>query len=675
MPDLRLETLTLPAASLGPPNPLPPLTSPTVKYTPINMHQNVPARVRKHIGYGCDVGVLPYRVQDQYNRERQPREFLTIVFENDHLHATFLPELGGRLYSLIHKSTSRNLLYSNPVFQPANLAVRNAWFSGGVEFNCSIPGHSPLTCSPVFFSRVRSDDGSPILRLYDFERIRQIVYQIDFHLPDTSPFLFARVRIINPHEIEIPMYWWTNIAVPETQDTRVIAPAEAAYSFGLTGVLQRVPVPRSPDHTDNTYPTNARSASDFFYDIPDNQRPFITALDKNGAGLVHTSTAAQRGRKMFAWGMSPGGRHWQEFLSIPGNAYLEIQAGVAPTQYESFPLAPRSSIAWLEAFGELSANPAAVHAQNWATARAETQAALDRALPSDKLESLFLATAASADRAPEEILHRGFGWGALENSRRQRTGEPLISPPALVFDDSSLTAYQAPWLSLLHNGYLLDQDPLRDPGSFMIQDHWRQLLMKSADTERGNHWFTHFHLGIMFYAIGHPDRARIHWQKSITLTPNPWSLRNLAVDALHHGDADSCADLLLRARQMVPASQAVAMETMRALLTAHRSADLLNLLDQLPSEIRFHGRTRLYEAQAAMDSGNLSRAHSILSQPLQVPDIREGEVQLSDLWYTLQERTYSEAHNAPLSPELKQQIRADTPPPPWLDFRMTDNPT
>src|SRR5437762_11929933 len=115
MPDLYLEPPPLPAADLGPPNPLPPLSSPTAKRDASNVHQHVPARAREHIGFGCDAGVLPYRIQDQYTRNRQPRDFVAITLENDHLRATFLPQLGGRLYSLIHKPTHRNLLYTNPV--------------------------------------------------------------------------------------------------------------------------------------------------------------------------------------------------------------------------------------------------------------------------------------------------------------------------------------------------------------------------------------------------------------------------------------------------------------------------------------------------------------------------------------------------------------------------------
>ena len=49
-----------------------------------------------------------------------------LVLENDKLIATFLPEQGGRLWSLKNKATGKEVLYKNPVFQPANLGIRNA---------------------------------------------------------------------------------------------------------------------------------------------------------------------------------------------------------------------------------------------------------------------------------------------------------------------------------------------------------------------------------------------------------------------------------------------------------------------------------------------------------------------------------------------------------------------
>ena len=122
-------------------------------------------------------------------------------------------------------------------------------------------------------------------------------------------------------------------------------------------MMKRVPIPRDAAGLDVTYSTHLPDATDYFYDIPANRRPWITALDADGKGLVHASTKELGSRKMFAWGMNPGGRHWQEFLSVPNQPYLEIQAGVARTQFECFPMAARSELTWTEAYGLLEIDP------------------------------------------------------------------------------------------------------------------------------------------------------------------------------------------------------------------------------------------------------------------------------------------------------------------------------
>ena len=175
-------------------------------------------------------------MQDGYTRLRQPREFQVAVLENEILRATFLIEYGGRLWSLLHKPSGRELLDRNPVFQPANLALRNAWFSGGVEWNIGTIGHTPIyVLTTIRSSSAHAQMAHLFLRMYEWERIRQVPYQIDAYLPDGSPVLFVRVRITNPNDDTVPMYWWSNIAVPETHQTRVIVPADAAYSFGYGG--------------------------------------------------------------------------------------------------------------------------------------------------------------------------------------------------------------------------------------------------------------------------------------------------------------------------------------------------------------------------------------------------------------------------------------------------------
>lgn len=83
--------------------------------------------------YGRRRNSYPYCQYTSYTRELREQEVKTAVLENDRLRAVFLPEYGGRLWELTDKVAGRNLLYTNDVIRFSNLAIRNAWFSGGVE--------------------------------------------------------------------------------------------------------------------------------------------------------------------------------------------------------------------------------------------------------------------------------------------------------------------------------------------------------------------------------------------------------------------------------------------------------------------------------------------------------------------------------------------------------------
>ena len=206
-----------------------------------------------------------------------------------------------------------------PAFQPANLALREAWFAGGVEWNIGIRGHTPLTCAPVFAARVDGPGGVPVLRMWEYERIREVIYQLDCWLPEGSPALVVAVRIVNPNDHAVPMYWWSNIAVPEADDVRVLAPGDAAWRFDETATVGGVELP-VVDGRDVTYPAAAPGAADYFVHLDEGHRPWVAAVDGSGFGLVQSSTPELRGRKLFVWGGSTGGRHWQEWLSPLGGA-------------------------------------------------------------------------------------------------------------------------------------------------------------------------------------------------------------------------------------------------------------------------------------------------------------------------------------------------------------------
>ncbi|WP_063766643.1 DUF5107 domain-containing protein [Allokutzneria albata] len=456
---------------LGEPNPLPPLGG--LLDAPYDMG----------FPYGQVRTMMPYLMQDGYGRSADMTAVDTVVLENSRLRATFLPGWGGRLWSLVDKETESELLHVPDVLQLANLALRNAWFAGGVEWNIGTRGHSPTTCSRMFAARVGEDR----LRMWEWERLRGVVFSVDAWLPEDSAALFVGVRIHNPSAQDTPMYWWSNAAVPETADLRVIAPAKRAYRTSYEGSLSEVDVTEAVQR-----PARSPDAADYFYLA---QEPWIAVVDASGRGLKQVSTPELKGRKQFCWGNSTGGKRWQQWLG--GGPYCEIQAGLACTQYEHVRLRAGDTIRWVEAYGPAGIEPDL------------DVAAFDAAL---ELE-------------PGELFSLGSGWGVLED------------PPTsgVSFPESALGVEQQPWLELLRSGTFPDGEP----NSYVHGAEWERRLAAAPQN-----WATHYHRGVIAHADGRTEQARRHYEQSLELRRTAWALRGLG---LLDGDAELLAEALAEA--------------------------------------------------------------------------------------------------------------------------------
>ena len=674
MSELRFEALQMSGAEVGPENPLPPLGRQSRRAPDREKYEGFSDGMLERMGYGHPANYLPYTLQDRYTRQRQLREWPVAVLENEILRAEFLLSLGGRLRSLVHKPSGRELLECNPVLQPANLAVRNAWFSGGTEWNIGMLGHHPLTCSPMFAARAEAPDGTPTcLRMWEWERLRQTPYQIDAWLPPGSPMLLVRIRITNPLDETVPMYWWSNTAVPESEDTRVIVSADEAYNFGYgDGGPARVKMP-IVQGVDVSYVTNAPRAADFFYHVPteSGQRPWVSSLDGSGRGLVQTSTDLLKGRKLFFWGMGAGGRRWQEWLSEPGHRYLEIQAGLARTQMEHLPMPPQTDWTWLEGYGLMEADAGAVHASDWSVARTEVEQRLEQLVPRAQLDETLAAAEASSARPPLEIMQVGGGWGALEAARRDGAGEGGFHGSGVDFIADSLTEAQTPWMWLLLEGELPPSDAADEPVSYLVQSQWRELLQASLDEGRSAHWSAWYHLGLMRYAAAGYIEARAAWQRSLACEETIWAHRCLARLADEEGNVAEAVGHYARACQLRRDVLPLLIEAGAYLVDHEQESLWLELVGDLPQDMRAAGRVRLLEARACLATEDLRRVEAILNDTsLAIDDLREGERSLSHLWFEMQEKRLSKAEGIAITEALKQRVQRECPVPAHLDFRM-----
>ena len=621
---------------------------------------------------GLDTGALPYSFQDDYGHRLAKSGFKVAVLENDVLRATFLLEYGGRLWSLYHKLRRRELLYTNPVFQPANFAIRDAWFTGGVEWNVSVRGHCPFTCSPLFVSCQHDEQGNPSLRMYEWERIRGVPFQLDFSLPDGSSFLLVHVKIVNPHHQTIPMYWWSNIALPEAPSHRILVPATEAITFGYkegNKSMEFVSIPIR-DKRDVTYPTNGPAAADYFYCVENNPRAWITSLDENGSGLIQTSTSFLRGRKLFILGMGKGGRRWQDFLSVPGETYIELQAGLCKTQMECTPMPPRAQWSWLEAYGLMEADASVVHGSDWERAYRHVEGRLSDMLPADQLEEAYKKQRDIINRPAENIVQRGSGWGALERRRREVVGETPMCSGSMIFDDVSLTEDQQPWLDLLTTGTMKEYDPNQKPGGWIVQQEWGHILERAVDSGCKHNWLAWLYLGVMKYHGKEFQEAKEAWSRSLSLQSSVYVFRNLAILAEDQNDLEQAIKAIAAAYEMSPNHIPLAAEYMQMLLKARKYQRIRELFISMSEELKSHGRIQALAAMASLKLGDLTEVEQFLMSGVEVPNIREGETILTDMWFELHEKRLADAEDTLINDSIRTQVRHEYHPPFQIDFRM-----
>ncbi|MGW4052449.1 DUF5107 domain-containing protein [Streptomyces sp. NPDC004779] len=653
MTTVRRAVLTLPAAPLGPDNPLPALRTPGPAHA-LGAAElaALPREMARGIGRAPLRSLLPAPVRDGYGREREDTALEALVLENDRLRVTVLPGLGGRIHSLHHKPTGRELVYRNPVLQPAAFALNGAWFSGGIEWNTGATGHTTLSCAPLHAATVPAPDGTPMLRLWEWERLRDLPFQVDLWLPEDSDFLLVGVRVRNPHERPAPVYWWSNTAVPEHR--RVLAPADTAWHHGYERGLTEVPVPAGPDGTDRSRPRHSTHAGDWFYDLPDGGRRWIAALDEDGSGLVQTSTDVLRGRKLFVWGTGSGGRRWQEWLTAPGtDGYAEIQAGLARTQLEHLELAPESELSWLEAYGPLAADPATALGADWAAARAEAERSLDLALPRTAVDAAHTAwreRAADTDPAPDAVLASGSGWGALEVLR---AGHAL---PGTPFPESTLGAAQEPWRALLSTGVLPPPAKGAVPLPPQVGQAWRDML-ETAPADPS----TEYHLGIAQWHAGDRAQAVRSWERGLAGAAVRWPLLYcLAVADREEGHPERAAhrfaeasgelDGALDGPAAVTAAAALAREAVDAQLAAGRPERARTLWRTLPEEVRARGAFRLLEVRLLLAEGRPAEARAVFDTGFEVPDLREGAEILGELWARITDEPLPAAYEFRMRP-------------------------
>jgi hypothetical protein len=288
------------------------------------------------------------------------RAYRLLVLENEYLRLTLLPEIGGRIWQVIHKPSDGAMFYQNSVVKPSPWGPGRqlGWLAlGGMEWNLPVSEHGYDWGTSWEVTPLRHSDQLVSITVSLPKDGRALEANITISLRAGEASFEVAPAIVNRSGRTLAFdYWHTAMLAPGTGNR----PSEQLH-FILPNSMMTVHStgdPAMPEPAGQfTWPVyNGRDLSLLghweqylgFFEYPAAHGPFVGVYDRGGdAGAVRVYPAdTARGSKVFGLG-------WRSALNSDnftddGSAYVELHGGLAPTFFEQVSLAAGGSAAWRE---------------------------------------------------------------------------------------------------------------------------------------------------------------------------------------------------------------------------------------------------------------------------------------------------------------------------------------
>ncbi len=270
-----------------------------------------------------------------------PIDYQGVVLENPYLRLIFLPELGGRLYSAVVKSTGQEIFYHNPVVKPSRYGVlepydANWWLAtGGMEWAYPTQEHGYRFGVPWEY-RVSQSATEATITLSDAAPDRVSV-EVSVTLPIDSAAFTVRPRLVNAGTETVPVQFWVNAALalaPDSMspDTQFVVPADEVVVHSRGEADWEVPEARQMAPWPEVGPLDLSHyqqwANYLGFFVPYLKAPFMGAYnpdtDLGVARLIEPGAVA--GNKLFAFGPNFPDRSYTD----DNSQYFEIWGGANP---------------------------------------------------------------------------------------------------------------------------------------------------------------------------------------------------------------------------------------------------------------------------------------------------------------------------------------------------------
>lgn len=263
------------------------------------------------------------------------KEYKMVILENEYIKIEILPEIGGRIYSALDKTTGYDFFYKQHVIKPALIGVLGSWISGGVEFNWPFHHRASgfMSCD---FRVEEMEDGSVACHLSEHDPIDRMKGMVSIILKPGESRFETRMRLYNRTAMEKSFLWWENAAVPVNEEYQIFFPQDVSYvnfhylksrttyPIAGNGVFNGIPMEADRDIS---WHKNTRQATSYFACA--SQFDFFGGYDHGKqCGVVHIGDHhISPGKKMFTWAYCQLAKSWENALTDTDGEYAELMAG------------------------------------------------------------------------------------------------------------------------------------------------------------------------------------------------------------------------------------------------------------------------------------------------------------------------------------------------------------
>jgi tetratricopeptide (TPR) repeat protein len=300
--------------------------------------------------------IYPYFRFDGYTNHPADGEWTVVELENDYLRVTILPEIGGKIWSAVERSTGRSFIYDNHVVKFRDIAMRGPWTSGGIEPNYGIIGHTPNCATPVDYVTRVNPDGSASVVIGVLDLLTRTSWRLEITLPADRAYFTTRSFWYNGSGIEQPYYSWMNAGIKAAGNLELVYPGSVA--LGHAGEVGPWPI-NPANGKDIAFYEQNDFGSYKSYHVFGRETDFFGAYwHDDDFGMGHYARRDDKlGKKAWIWGLSRQGMIWEKLLTDTDGQYVEVQSGrlfnqaaegstFTPFKHRGF--APHSTDTWTE---------------------------------------------------------------------------------------------------------------------------------------------------------------------------------------------------------------------------------------------------------------------------------------------------------------------------------------